>query len=131
VGIFLYMKELLTVSEFAICIILFLGIVAPLPKFTLFVNNIKAIEYAVKAAGRFLNLDERQSASQKVRLASYDITFRDVDFSSGEKDRNNVLNTIRLEIDEGSVASPVGPSDGEKQRIAIARAMLENAPISL
>lgn len=71
---------------------------------------------------------------QPQRPESYDIQFDHVRFGHGE---NEVLRGIDLTIPECSLVALAGPSGaggamlsgGEKQRIAIARAMLKDAPI--
>ena len=58
IGMYLYINGSLSPANLTMCLILSLGIVAPLTSFTVFVNEIKVIEYAVKDAYEFLNLKE-------------------------------------------------------------------------
>lgn len=115
-GIYLYSAGSLTVPDFAICIILSLGIIAPFMKFTVFVNDLKAIEYAVTSADRFLNLEALPDAEDDAVLSGCNISFENVCFSySGD---GNVLQDISLEVAEGSFTALVGPSGGGKSTIA-------------
>jgi len=118
VGILLYSGGILAVSDFAICIILSLGIVAPLLKFTLFINELKAIEYAVRAADDFLNLEELESADTELRLSGYGIRFRNVSFAYGGEEDESVLKDLDLDVSPGCFSALVGPSGGGKSTIA-------------
>ena len=55
------------------------------------------------------------------------VTLKDVRFSYDGTD--DVIRGISMNIQPGQTVALVGPSGGEQQRIAIARAMLKNAPI--
>lgn len=127
-GMLLYMNGALSPAELAMCLILSLGIVAPLSSFTVFVNDIKSIEYAVKDADEFLNLKELENASEPVNLKSYDIELKNVSFSyAAEKaassdhsgsSENSMLKGINLKLAQGSFAALVGPSGGGKSTVA-------------
>lgn len=125
VGMYLSIKGSLSPAEFTICLILALGIVGPLTSFTVFVNHTKSIEYAVKDTDKFLNLKELQSASETIKLPSYDMQLENVTFSYDtnevEEDRNennSVLKGITHYIEEGSFTALVGPSGGGKSTVA-------------
>ena len=123
-GMYLYLKGSLNPADLTICLILSMGIVAPLVSFTVFVNDMKAIEYAVRDADAFLNLPVLKSEEKEVQFAHYDIGFNDVSFSyaSGDKDvkeeKNNVLQAINLVIPQGTFNAVVGPSGGGKSTAA-------------
>jgi ATP-binding cassette subfamily B protein IrtA len=125
VGMLLYMSGQLSPAELTICLILALGIVAPLTSFTVFVNDAKSIEYAVKDADEFLNLKELENASEQVNLDRYDIELKNVSFSyeagkaTGLNDtENSVLSNIDLKLPQGTFAALVGPSGGGKSTVA-------------
>lgn len=124
VGMILYRSGALSPSELAICLILSLGIVGPLTSFTLFVNNAKAIEYAVKEVDEFLQLEELENASEQVRFNQYGVKFADVSFSYDTPSQdaaplgNKALNSINLTVPEGSFTALVGPSGSGKSTIA-------------
>ncbi len=124
-GMYLYMNGALSPAELTMCLILSLGIVAPLTSFTVFVNDIKAIEYAVKDTDGLLNLKELQNASERVKLQGYDIELENVSFSYDTDEaadpsntENSVLDNINLKLEQGTFAALVGPSGGGKSTVA-------------
>ncbi|AJQ28941.1 ABC transporter ATP-binding protein [Pelosinus fermentans] len=124
-GMYLYLDGSLSPAELTMCLILSLGIVAPLTSFTVFVNDAKAIEYAVKDADEFLNLKELENAHEPVELTQYDIELHNVSFSY-DADKashagnieNNVLHDINLKLPQGTFTALVGPSGGGKSTVA-------------
>lgn len=117
VGIALYQSGSLSPSELAICLILSMGIVGPLMKFTTFVNDAKAMEYSVRDADRLLNLPELPDAGKRASLAGFDVELRDVSFSYGKKDAD-VLQNVGIWLPEGSFSALVGPSGSGKTTVA-------------
>lgn len=120
VGLALYMNGSLTPSELTLCLILSMGIVAPLMKFTAFVNDAKSMEYSVRDAGILLNLPELPEAGMPAVLQGYDIELKDVTFSydgDGEE-RSEVLHGINLYLPQGGYTALVGPSGGGKSTVA-------------
>ena len=124
VGMYLYRAGSLSPAELTISLILSMGIIAPLTSFTVFVNDLKSIEYAVKDADEFLNLKELENASGEVDLSGYSIEFDNVSFSydtgktGSDLTENSVLNGIDLKIPQGSFTALVGPSGGGKSTVA-------------
>ena len=124
-GMYLYMKGTLTPADLTMCIILSLGIVAPLTTFTVFINEVKAIEYAVKDADEFLNLKELENQLEPVNIHNYGIELKDVSFSYDTDNddnlnstENHVLNNINLKLPQGNFGALVGPSGGGKSTVA-------------
>ncbi|ARC86044.1 ABC transporter family protein [Clostridium argentinense CDC 2741] len=125
IGMYLYINGSLSPADLIMCLILSLGIVAPLTSFTVFVNEIKAIEYAVKDAYEFLNLKELENSLEPVTLRQYDIELKNVSFSYDtnkndnlNSEENDVLNNINLKLPQGNFAALVGPSGGGKSTVA-------------
>jgi ATP-binding cassette subfamily B protein IrtA len=125
VGMLLYLNGSLSPAELTMGLILSLGIVAPLTSFTVFVNDAKSIEYAVKDAAEFLNLEELENATERVKLDCYDIELENVSFSynpdnaaTPDNTGNSVLKDINLKLPSGIFAALVGPSGGGKSTIA-------------
>ncbi|NWL89087.1 multidrug ABC transporter permease [Paenibacillus sp. 79R4] len=124
VGMYLYMNGSLSPAELTMCLILSLGIVGPLTSFTVFVNDAKSIEYAVKAADEYLNLEILDNAGEHTKLKHYDIELDHVSFSyeTGDGQANQqtakALADISLKLEEGSFTALVGPSGSGKSTIA-------------
>ncbi|AOT72021.1 ABC transporter ATP-binding protein [Geosporobacter ferrireducens] len=124
-GMVLYINGSLSVAELTMCLILSLGIVAPLTSFTVFVNDVKAIEYAVKDADDFLNLKELENQSEQITLHRFDIEFDNVSFSydadkadSPNYKENSALCDVNLKLSQGTFAALVGPSGSGKSTVA-------------
>lgn len=117
VGIALYLNGSLTPSELAIGLILSLGIVTPLMKFTLFVNDAKAMEYSIRDADELLNLPELPDAAERAQITRYDIELEGVSFSYDEE-AAEVLHGVDLKLPQGSFSALVGPSGGGKTTVA-------------
>lgn len=125
IGMYLYINGSLSPADLTMCLILSLGIVAPLTSFTVFVNEAKAIEYALKDGYEFLNLKELENPLEPVNICRYHIELKNVFFSYNiDKDdnlsrtNNYVLNNINLKLPEGKFAALVGPSGGGKSTVA-------------
>jgi ATP-binding cassette subfamily B protein IrtA len=124
-GLALYMNGSLSPAELTICLILSMGIVGSLTKFTVFVNDLKSIQFAVRDADEYLNLPELENAKEQTELCRFDIELQDVSFSydagqtSGSEDeKNNVLHDVNLKLPQGTFAALVGPSGGGKSTVA-------------
>lgn len=117
IGMYLYMNGSITPAELTISLILSLGIVGPLTSFTVFANDIKAIQFAVKDVYEFINLKELTDSKKDVELMEYSVNLSNVSFAydeGGEK----VLNNISVNFKEGTHSAIVGPSGGGKSTIA-------------
>ncbi len=125
IGMLLYINGTLSPAELTMCLILSLGIIAPLTSFTVFVNDLKSIEYAVKDADGFLKLAGLEAAAEQVTLKYYDIEFENAAFSYDTDSRHNpghseryVLNNINLKLPQGNFSALVGPSGSGKSTVA-------------
>lgn len=124
-GMYLYIQGSLSPAELTMCLILSLGIVGPLTKFTVFVNDLKAIQFAIKDADEFLNLPELENTKESVVLHKFDVELQNVSFSydaeklsNSEKTKNSVLHNINIKIPQGTFSALVGPSGGGKSTVA-------------
>ena len=121
-GMYLYSKGALTPAELVMCLILSLGVVGSLTKFTVFVNDLKSIQFAVRDVRKTLNLPELENSDTPVQLQNYDIAFDNVSFSyeaqSGAEYGKRVLHDVNLKIPQGAFAAIVGPSGGGKSTVA-------------
>lgn len=111
-------KTSLTPQDLAMCLILSLGIVGPLMNFTTYVNETKAIEYAVHDVDELLHVKELPDTGKPVDMHSKDIQLQNVSFSYDKESGKQVLSHIDLKIPEGKFTALVGPSGGGKSTIA-------------
>lgn len=121
VGIILYLNGSLTPSEFTICLILSMGIVSPLMKFSIFVNDIKSMEYSVRDADMLLTLPELSIKKEPVSFKNYAIQLENVSFSyetTDDTEEKMALSNIDISIPEGSFSALVGSSGGGKSTVA-------------
>ena len=118
IGMYLYWDGSLTPQDLAMCLILSLGIVGPLMNFTTYVNETKAIEYAVHDVDELLHVEELPDTGKPVDMHSKDIQLQNVSFSYDKESGKQVLSHIDLKIPEGKFTALVGPSGGGKSTIA-------------
>lgn len=121
VGILLYLNGSLTPSEFTICLILSMGIVSPLMKFSIFVNDLKSMEYSVRDADMLLTLPELSIKKEPVGFKNYAIQLENVSFSyetTDDTEEKMALSNVDISIPEGSFSALVGSSGGGKSTVA-------------
>ena len=70
IGMYLYWNGSLTPQDLAMCLILSLGIVGPLMNFTTYINETKAIEYAVHDVDELLHAEELADTKNTVDVQS-------------------------------------------------------------
>lgn len=116
-GVFLYQQGNLTPSDFAVCLILSIGLVAPLSRTSVLLNMFKEIDFSVKIVNELLSLEELENANEQVEISSRNIAFNNVTFSY-EHHQKTVINDISFEIKEGAFVALVGPSGGGKSTVA-------------
>lgn len=116
VGWILYCKGSLSIETFLTCIILSLGLVAPLLAAMGFIDNLAKIGTTVASVDEFLNGEEQQHGTTPVKLGRPDIVLENVSF--GYHTDNEVLHKVNLTIPAGSMTALVGPSGGGKSTIA-------------
>jgi ATP-binding cassette subfamily B protein IrtA len=124
-GMYLYIKGFLSPAELTMCLILSMGIIGPLLKFTVFVNELKAIQFAVKDADEYLNLPELENVTERKELSRFDIDLHQVSFSYNtgqtndvESVKTSVLHDVNLRLPQGTFTALVGPSGGGKSTVA-------------
>ena len=86
--------------------------------FTTYVNETKAVEYAVHDVDELLHVEELPDTGKPVDVHSKDIQLQDVSFSYDKESGKQVLSHIDLKIPEGKFTALVGPSGGGKSTIA-------------
>ena len=122
IGLYLYIKGSLNPAELTMCLLLSLGIVGALTSFTILVDDLKAIQFALRDTFAYVGLDELPNASKNVKLDSYNIEFNNVSFSYNnnelDNDENCALSDINLSLQEGQFTAFVGASGSGKSTIA-------------
>lgn len=117
-GMYLYMRDNISPATITISMLLSMGIVGCLGKFTTFINNIKAIEYSVSSLEEFTSLEELQNQQVPVQFNDYSVELKNVSFSYTGKLEDMVLHNINLKLPNGSFSALVGPSGGGKSTVA-------------
>lgn len=121
IGLLLYKSGSITPAEFVMCCILSLGIITPLTKFTVIVNDLKSVQYAVKDLNMILGMKELVEVEKDTVLHDFGVELKNVSFAyedlGGEKGEQ-VLQGINLVIPQGSYTALVGPSGGGKSTVA-------------
>lgn len=117
-GIYLYQAGVLDPAQVTLCLMMALGIVAPLMSATAFINSMKSMQFAVKDTRELLDLPQLSQVERDAPLNGCDIQLRDVSFSYGGSDGKEVLHHLDLTIPQGKFTALVGPSGGGKSTIA-------------
>ena len=117
-GVYLYQAGVLDPAQVTLCLMMALGIVAPLMSVTAFINSMKSMQFAVKDTRELLDLPQLSQAGQDMPLDGCSIQLKDVFFSYGGSDGKEVLHHLDLTIPQGKFIALVGPSGGGKSTIA-------------
>ena len=117
-GVYLYQAGVLDPAQVTLCLMMALGIVAPLMSATAFINSMKSMQFAVKDTRELLDLPQLSQAEQDAPLNDCNIQLHDVSFSYGGSDGKEVLHHLELTIPQGKFTALVGPSGGGKSTIA-------------
>ncbi len=116
VGLLLYHNHTIEPAQLIISLILSMGLIYPLMKFTVFVNDFKAIEYAVNDTKAYLNLEALPVVDKETgTLPNYNIAMNHISFSYN--DEREVIQNLSLTIPEKSYTALVGPSGSGKSTI--------------
>ena len=118
IGIYLYQAGVLDPAQVTLCLMMALGIVAPLMSATAFINSMKSMQFAIKDTRELLDLPQLSQAEQDAPLNDCDIQLHDVSFSYGGSDGKEVLHHLDLTIPQRKFTALVGPSGGGKSTIA-------------
>lgn len=118
IGLLLVKDGQLTPQDMAVCIILALGLVTPLMGLSGYMNSLKVIEYAVEETEMILSAKELEENKQIKNITSYNIEFKNVQFSYSQEDKRKALDNFNLKCKEGTVTALVGPSGSGKSTVA-------------
>ena len=117
-GVYLYQAGVLDPAQVTLCLMMALGIVAPLMSATAFINSMKSMQFAVKDTRELLVLPQLSQAERDMPLDGCSIQLKDVSFSYGGSEGKEVLHHLDLTIPQGKFTALVGPSGGGKSTIA-------------
>ncbi|MCD9067450.1 ABC transporter ATP-binding protein/permease [Staphylococcus pasteuri] len=117
-GMYLISIHQLNYAEFFICLVLSLGVVAPIKNFTSYVNQLKSIQYAITEVREILDLEELEVAKEYKEPTNHKIIFKDVGFSYSNDKDNLVFNHLSFDIPEKTFTAIVGASGSGKSTIA-------------
>ena len=117
-GVYLYQAGVLDPAQVTLCLMMALGIVAPLMSATAFINSMKSMQFAIKDTRELLDLPQLSQAGQDMPLDGCSIQLKDVSFSYGGSDGKEVLHHLDLTIPQRKFTALVGPSGGGKSTIA-------------
>ncbi|WP_323705509.1 ABC transporter ATP-binding protein [Mammaliicoccus sciuri] len=117
-GMYLISIDQLNYAEFFICLVLSLGVVAPIKNFTNYVNQLKSIQYAITEVRQVLNLEELEVSKAFKEPKNHQIAFNDVGFSYSNDKDNLVFNHLSFDIPEKTFTAIVGASGSGKSTIA-------------
>lgn len=119
VGVLLYQRGSLSVTDFAMCLILSMGIISPCVKLTSYINEMKGMQYNVLGANELLSMESLPEKEGKTELKGYDVVLQNVNFSYEEgAEENLALKNLSLKLPQGTVTALVGPSGGGKSTVA-------------
>jgi ATP-binding cassette subfamily B protein IrtA len=117
-GVALYLNGVLAPDEFALCLMLAMGIVPPLLNAAKFIDEAKSMEFAVRDANELLHLPQLHEEDEKINIRGTDVALRDVSFSYSGDEQDSVLHNVNISMPAGSFTALVGPSGGGKSTVA-------------
>ncbi|HDH0874743.1 TPA: ABC transporter ATP-binding protein [Staphylococcus aureus] len=118
VGVYLVSADMLSYADFFLCLVLSLGVVAPIKNFTNYVNQLKSIQYAITEVHQVLNLEELEVSKKYKHPQNNNIEFDNVGFSYTNDRDSLVFNNLSFEIPEKTFTAIVGESGSGKSTIA-------------
>lgn len=117
-GMYLVAIHQLDQASFFLCLVLSLGVVAPIKNFTNYVNQLKSIQYAISEVQTILDLEELSQPEQFQQPKNTNITFNDVGFSYTGESEDLVFDHLNFTIPSQTFTAIVGPSGTGKSTIA-------------
>ncbi len=118
VGMYLISINQLNYAEFFLCIVLSLGVVAPIKNFTNYVNHLKSIQYALTEVNQILSLEELVLSTKFKKPQHYEIAFNNVGFSYNKDKDDLVFKHLSFTVPENNFIAIVGASGSGKSTIA-------------
>ena len=114
-GSLFFINGSITAGNFISCIILSLGLIAPLIQALRYTDSFAMVDSTVKEIAGLLEMEEMNRPEEEVKLKNDEIEFSDVSFSYGDTE---VLNNISFKTVTNGITAFVGPSGSGKSTIA-------------
>lgn len=124
VGSLFYINRSISAGSFISCIILSLGLIAPLIQALRYTDSLAMVDATVKEIGSILDAEEMECPEKRVQLKGEKIEFSDVSFSYKDTE---ILHGISFEANENEMTALVGPSGSGKSTAARLIASFWNA----
>ena len=115
VGGYMYAVGTITLSTFLMFMFIGIGLARFMKQLTGFGSNLTQIFKGVDELRAILDVKEIDNSGEVVKLEKYDVAFKNVSFSYGDK---QVLNNINFTLPQGSITALVGPSGAGKTTVA-------------
>lgn len=100
-GIHLYITEGIEPARILICVLLSMGMVGSFSKITMFMNDVKAIQYSLGKINEELQDGEMMQGEKDHQVAGHNITFDHVTFTYSDSIGDAVLRDMNVEFEEG------------------------------
>lgn len=118
IGLILYVNGQISPQNLVMCLILSLGVVGPMMNFTNYINEAKAIEYALNDVSSQLEIPVLSDSKNDIEINDHTIELKNISFAySGNLD-NKVLTDINCTFKQKEFTALVGPSGSGKSTIA-------------
>lgn len=114
-GVVFYANGTLSLASLIVCILLSLGLSAPVMKLVEFADNLVTITDTEKQVHEMLTVDELPQTEKSMALPHNDVVFEGVSFAY---DQEQVLSGVSFTAKEGTVTALVGPSGSGKSTVA-------------
>lgn len=124
VGSLFYINGSISAGDFISCMILSLGLIAPLIQALRYTDSLAMVDATVKEIGNLLDAEEMQRPEERVRLDGEKIEFSNVSFSYNDTE---VLHNISFTANANEMTALVGPSGSGKSTVARLIASFWNA----
>lgn len=114
-GSLFFIQGKLSAGNFISCIILSLGLIAPLIQALRYTDSLAMVDSVIKEIGQLLEADEINRPKKKVQLEGNQIKFSHVNFSYGDME---VLHDLTFQTVPDGMTAIVGPSGSGKSTVA-------------
>lgn len=115
IGSLFYMNGNISAGNFISCIILSMGLIAPLIQALRYTDSLAMVDATVKEIGNLLDTEEMKRPEEYVKLDGENIEFLNVSFCY---DNTEVLHNISFTANANEMTAFVGPSGSGKTTVA-------------